>query len=357
MRRGGALIALMAAICLVCVPAGCAPKQKTPLRVFYAGSLIIPFDSIEKAYEAKHADIDLQMEGHGSIQVIRHVTDIHDLIDVAVTADYALIPMLMYHAQVPETGQPYASWYVKFATNRLALAFRPESRFAQEISSSNWYEILSKSDVKVGLSDPRFDAVGYRALMALQLAEQEYGQPSLFEDIIGNAFTLPVRARQQDGRISIHVPEIVETKKDSNLVMRAYSIQLINLLEAGSLDYAFEYESVVRQHGLQLLTLPDGINLGSEQFATQYKKVQVQLDFQRFAQVQPVFEGEVIGYGVTIPTNAPQPKLAEAFVAFLIGPEGQRILRDNQQPTLAPPLADNLAALPQALQPLCVALP
>ncbi len=49
----------------------------------------MPFDALEKAYEAEHPNIDIQTEGHGSIQVIRHVTEIHELIDVVVTADYA----------------------------------------------------------------------------------------------------------------------------------------------------------------------------------------------------------------------------------------------------------------------------
>jgi len=336
---------------------GCAAPQKTPVRVFFAGSMIIPFGELEKAYEAQHRDIDLYLEGHGSIQVIRHVTEIHELIDVVVTADYALIPMLMYTARIPQTAQPYAHWYVKFATNRLALAYRPQSRYASEINAENWYEIISRHGVKLGLADPRFDACGYRALMALQMAEKLYSQPTLFDDLITDSFKTPIRARQEDGRLIVRVPEIVETKDNTNIVLRGYSIQLINLLESGNLDYAFEYESVIRQHGLNLLPLPDSLNLGAEQYADQYARVQVQLDFQRFATVKPLFNGEVIAYGVTIPTNAPHPQEAEDFVAFLLGPEGQKVLQKNQQPLIVPPQVDHLDALPQSLRALCVAMP
>ena len=76
--------------------AGCRSNTKTPLSVFIAGSLMVPFDELEQAYEELHPDVDLRVEAHGSIQCVRHVTEIHDPIDVVIPADYALIPMLMY---------------------------------------------------------------------------------------------------------------------------------------------------------------------------------------------------------------------------------------------------------------------
>lgn len=88
--------------------AGCRSNTKTPLSVFIAGSLMVPFDELEQAYEELHPDVDLRVEAHGSIQCVRHVTEIHDPIDVVIPADYALIPMLMYSNTVSESGEPYA---------------------------------------------------------------------------------------------------------------------------------------------------------------------------------------------------------------------------------------------------------
>ncbi len=62
---------------------------------------------------------------HGSIQVMRHATELHEPIDVVATADASLIPMLMYAMNDPDTGQPYANWYIRFASNHLALAYNP----------------------------------------------------------------------------------------------------------------------------------------------------------------------------------------------------------------------------------------
>jgi len=294
------------------------------------------------------------MEGHGSIQVMRHVTEIHELVDVVATADYALIPLLMYANTVPETGQPYSGWHVKFAANRLALAYTSKSRHAAEINADNWYKIITRSDVQLGLADPRFDAAGYRALMALKLAEIVYDRPTLFVDATLGRFKTPITAQPENGQTVIHVPEILEPKPDAGIVMRGASVQLLALLESGDVDYAFEYESVIRQHDLQMVPLPDAVNLGAQALTEHYSQVQVQLDFRRFASVEPVFNGEVIGYGITIPSNAPRPREAEMFIAFLLGPEGQAVMQANHHPLLIPAETDHYDALPAKLKPFCV---
>lgn len=354
MRLRTTLITLVLIASLLAGLPACAPKEKSPLRVFFAGSLITPFADLEKAYEAAHPDVDVLMEGHGSIQVIRHVTEIHELIDVVVTADHALIPMLMYEKTVPETGKPYSEWYIKFASNRLALAYSPASKFADEINSDNWYRVITRTGVKLGIADPRFDAAGYRALMALKLAEAAYNKPTIFVDATLGQFRTPITAQQDGERTVIHVPEIVETKANSGIVIRGASIQLIALLESGDLDYAFEYESVIQQHGLQMVRLPESVNLGSAAHADGYAKVQVRMDFQRFLSVNPVFNGEVIGYGVTIPTNAPHAKAAEEFVAFLLGSEGKKVMEANHHPFISPMEGSHYDAIPKRLQSLCV---
>ena len=348
---------LLVGVFFLLTSSGCAPREKTPLHVLFAGSLIVPFQALEEAFEAQHPDIDVQLEGHGSIQVVRHVTEIHDLVDVAATADHTLIPMLMYPSRVPETDQPYADWYIKFATNRLSLAYTPESQYADEINQDNWYQVIARPDVKLGLSDPRFDASGYRSLMVLQMAEPFYDKITVFENVTMGRFKTPITVREEGGQAVIHVPEIVQPKPDTGILVRGASIQLIALLESGDLDYAFEYESVIQQHGLEMIRLPDALSLGVEEYADTYDQVQVQLDFQRFASVKPEFNGEVIGYGVTIPSNAPHPEQAAEFIAFLLGPEGRAVMEANAHPLITPPEAHHYEALPEALKALCVPMP
>jgi molybdate/tungstate transport system substrate-binding protein len=332
------------------------PTEKVPLSVFAAGSLIIPFEHLEKAFEAKYPGIDVQAEYHGSIQVMRHVTELHEPIDVVVTADSSLIPMLMYISKVPETGQPYADWYIRFASNHLALAYNADSKYADKINTDNWTEVIARPDVKTGIADPRFDASGYRALMAFALAEIAHQDYSLFGPMFDGQFSFPVTIFRGDELTTITVPEVLETKPESHIVLRGASVQLIALLESGDLDYAFEYESVIQQHGLKMLSLPAEVNLGERDFETLYNQVQVNLDFQRFATVKPQFRGEQIGYGITVPANAPHAEAAELFVAFLLSDEGRSLMEADHHPMFETFIADGYENLPANLQSLTVSM-
>jgi molybdate/tungstate transport system substrate-binding protein len=294
------------------------------------------------------------VEYHGSIQVIRHATDLHEPIDVVVTADASLIPMLMYESYVPETGQPYADWYIRFASNHLALAYNAGSKYSDEINVDNWTEVIARPDIKVGIADPRFDASGYRALMAFALAEMANENYGLFGPMFDRQFSFPVIIFRGDELTTITVPEVLETKMDSHIVVRGASVQLIALLESGDLDYAFEYESVIKQHNLRMLSLPAEVNLGEEDLESLYNQVQVDVDFQRFASVQPQFRGERIGYGVTIPAGALHPDAAAQFVAFVLGPDGRRVMKENYHPMFETSLADGYDRLPLTLQSLTV---
>lgn len=336
-------------IILIAFLTGCQDNSRKSVNIFIAGSLIEPFAELEKVYEAENPEIDLQVEAHGSIQVIRHVTEIHDLIDVVIPADYRLIPMMMYSNRIPETGDPYADFVIQIARNRLVLAFTSQSRYADEINDGNWYEILARKDVKFGLSDPRFDAAGYRTLMILQLAEEYYQNPSIFEKVFLGRFKKPISVQKDGKQQVVQVPELLEIKEGSNIVLRGGSVALLALLESGDVDYAFEYESVAHQHGLFYISLPLELDLSDPQYGDWYEKVLVKLDYQRFSTLVPEFEGEVITYGLTIPKNAPNPQEAQDFIRFFLGSEGRAIMESNFHPMLPSIVVDNKANVPESL--------
>jgi molybdate/tungstate transport system substrate-binding protein len=105
---------------------------------------------------------------------------------------------------------------------------------------------------------------------------------------------------------------------------------------------------VARQHGLEYVELPASIDLGDENLADHYASVRVKLDSRRFASVRPEFTG-----AFTIPANAPEPELARQFAAYLLGPDGRRILRADHQPLLTPPELDGAA--PREVRRACAA--
>jgi molybdate/tungstate transport system substrate-binding protein len=327
---------------------GTAEDKKTEIFILNAGSLVIPMEQLEKEFEELNPDIDVKYEGHGSIQVVRHITEIGDLADIAMVADYSLLPLLMYPAEMPDGGA-FADWHIQFATNQLGIAFTPESKYADEITADNWYEILRRADVNLGFSDPRLDAVGYRSLMLLQLAEEYYGDKEIFNDLVTSNFNATVRSSEYNYNYTITVPELLESTND-RIYLRGFSVQLLALLESNQIDYAFEYESVALQHGLNFIDLPAEIDLSQEKLTEYYDKVTVKLDYQRYKTVMPIFEGLPIIYGITIPYSAPHPEEAIRFIEFILGENGQKILRDNYQPPIDPVRSDNIQKVPEKLR-------
>ncbi len=313
------MLASFCLIVLLCSIAGCSSNEqqpKTVLKVVPAGSLLQPFDEVEKTFEAQHPDVDVQVEGHGSIQAIRQVTDLHRRIDVVAVADASLIPDLMFRPD-PATGTNFTDTYTPFATNSMVIAFTNKSRYADEITSENWYQVLSRPDVRIGISNPMLDAAGYRSIMVTLLADRYYQNSTIFPVLIGSHFTPPLVAEDIGGIMTVRLPEVLRPS-DEKLVIRDGSIFVLSHLEAGGIDYAFEYRSVAEGHDLRWINLPPEIDLSSTDFADEYGTVKVILGFKRFSAIGQDRTGQPIVYAVTIPNNAPNQELAQEFEDLVI---------------------------------------
>ncbi|WP_067049525.1 tungstate ABC transporter substrate-binding protein WtpA [Methanofollis ethanolicus] len=319
----GIPLMFLALVGLCVLATGCIGGDDTPttLKIVPAGSLLLPMEEIEAEFEASHPGVDVQVEGHGSIQCIRQVTDLHRDIDLVVVADEELIPDLMYRSVEGGEGN-YTDTYTPFATNRVVIAFTNQSRYADAITSENWYEVLSRPDVVVGISNPMLDAAGYRALMVTTLAERYYGDDEIFDAVLGNHLRPNVTVEEKDGVTSITLPEVLK-QETGKVRIRDGSIFLLSLLDAGGVDYAFEYLSVAEEHGLKYVTLPPEIDLGSAACQDNYRTVVVRLGFQRFGSIGSDRVGTPIVYAATVPNSAPHPDLAREFMAFMVAEFGK----------------------------------
>ena len=321
MPRVKFLLVALVLVILLCASSGCTTHEqnqdKTVLKVVPAGSLLQPFDDVEKAFETQHPDVDVQVEGHGSIQAIRQVTDLHRPIDVVAVADASLIPDLMYRKD-SMTGSNFTDSYVPFATNAMVIAYTNKSRYADKITPENWGEVLSRPDVRVGFSNPMLDAAGYRSIMVTLLADRYYHNMTLFPVIIGSHFIPPLVAENEGGIVTVRFPEVLRPS-DEKLVIRDGSIFVLSQLEAGGIDYAFEYQSVAEGHDLRWISLPPEIDLSSPDNADKYGQVRVMLGFQRFSTIGQDRTGQPIVYAITIPNSAPHRELAREFADFVVG--------------------------------------
>lgn len=333
MRR--VIACVVAVIVLSTMLLGCLGGDDTQvLYVYHAGSLSVPFEELESIFEDSHPNVDVRRESAGSVATIRKVTDQGKEPDVVGVADYSLIPDMMY--------DDYASWTVKFARNRIIIAYTEQSLYKDEINGTNWYEIFMRDGVKYGFSNPNDDPCGYRSQMVTLLAEDHYQNDSIFDDLI-EAYS----AITAEG-YNITVPETSQLNIDTSKVMvRSAEVDLMSALEAGEIDYLYIYQSVASQHeGVEYIQLPEAIDLSSTDFADEYAKVTLTIGNG------DVMIGKPIVYGVTIPTTVQNLELAIEFVELLITQEGQDIMESLGQPPIVPPRADNVGTMPSALQPL-----
>jgi len=311
-------------------------SQKVFLKVFCAGSLTLPFEDIKAQFEADHTNVEVQLEPGGSVTRVQKITELGEECDVLASADYTLIPSMMM-----TSDSNYTDWYITFAVNRMTIAYTDNSRYADEINSTNWYQTLRRSDVKWGFSDPNMDPCGYRSPMVIQLAEFEYGDDMIFEDLIEDNSDITVS--EVDGTYIIDANMTNLNPNTDRLMIREKSVDLVAFVQEGGLDYAFEYSSVAKQHGLEFLELPESIDLSSDNYKDVYKTVKVR-------KTTTISTGEPIFYSLTIPNNAPNPTLAEEFVKYIINEFGQSVLLDNAQPPVVPAITNDITKIPESLK-------
>lgn len=298
--------------------------SRRKLVVFCAGSLTIPLEKLKNIYERLNPDVEIILEPSGSLEAVRKVTELGKRCDVLALADYRLISIYLM--------DNYTSWGIAFASNRLVLCYTNNSKYADQINTENWYEILSKPDVKYGFSDPNKDPCGYRSIISIGLASLQLGEHILENLILSKS---NIKAIKDDETLHIYVPADLEINP-ATLEIRDKSLNLIALLEVGELDYAFEYKSVAVQHNLQYIELPPEINLGDPKYEGFYSKVKVHILYN--TDKKRIIEGAAIAYGITISPTAENLEDAIKFIQLLLGDAGRNIFESLGQPFLKEPI-------------------
>ena len=270
------------------------------LTVFHAGSLSVPMKNLAAAFEKENPGIWVQLEAAGSLACVRKITELDQICDVLALADYNLIDELL----IPK----YALWNILFATNELCLVYTDKSRRADQINPLNWFEILLDPEIRYGRSDPNADPCGYRTVLTMKLADRYYRGGKDWQKLL---------------------------EKD-NLYIRGKETDLNALLETQTIDYMFNYRSVAVQHGFRHLDLPDSINLGNPSLDTWYASVNVEVRGTGPG-TMITRKGASIVYGMTVPVNAPNPKLADKFIKFITDPgKGRLIIEQSGQTAIEP---------------------
>lgn len=171
------------------------------------------------------------VEAHGSAAVRRLVVDGLRDPDAVALADPRLFSGIADRATL-------------FATNALVVTYDPESAHADDLQD-DWRSAIAAEGVTIGRTDPSRDPLGYRTVMALELAERRYGVDA------GGVL-------------------------DSSTVFQETDV--LNVVEQGGVDAAFTYRSMAAERDLPAVSLPDAIDFSNPDYAEEYATVSYELD-------------------------------------------------------------------------------
>lgn len=168
----------------------------------------------------------------------------------------------------------WVSWYASFATSNVVLGYNPKSKFAAQIKSEPWYKAITIPGLKLGFTDPATDPKGKLVAEALS-----------------------------DTAKSQNMPALTTIENDKGDVFPEET--LVARLQSGQLDAGFFY--TVEAVPASIPTVP---LTGEDLKAT---------------------------YTISNLSGAPNEAGAEAFIAYLLGPSGQAVLKQDGFDLITPP--------------------
>ena len=191
------------------------------------------------------------------------------------------------------TGAGKTSGAMAIASTEMVIAYSPKSQFAPRFAREPWWRILQIPGIRFGRTDPITDPQGRNIIFVMQLAADFYHEPDLAQRILGSDM-------------------------NSQQIFTEPSVQA--RLQSGELDAASAYKVQPIAFGLPYISLPEEINLGSDQHAVEYRQASLTLNGR-------TYHPEPLIYYAAALNEAPHHAPALRFVEWLQGKSAQEIFR------------------------------
>ena len=259
------------------------PAAHGTVSVLYAGSLVNLMEHDLGPTFTRADGYGFQGFGAGSTELVAQIKGGIRQGDIFISAS----PKANKGLEGAHNGR-WVTWYIAFAKAPLVIGYNPSSKFASQLRSKPWYEVITQPGIRVGVTDPKLDPKGKLTVEAMKAAAAALHKPSLARAL--STFAV--------------FPEE----------------SLVGRLEAGQLDAGFFYANEAKEQHIPNVALT------------------------------PVNKDAT--YTVTILKRAADPQAAEAFVAFLLGPTARAMLAAHGLTVLAPKLTGSSAAVPDRLRAL-----
>ncbi len=284
LRRGLLLAALSFA--LVPAMASAQPAGTGPVNVLYAGSLVNLMErGIGPAFD-KAGGASFRGYAGGSDKLANEIKGKLVPGDVFISAN----PRVNDGLTGAKNGG-WVDWYVTFAQSPLVIGYNPSSRFAADLKSKPWYEVLQEPGIRIGRTDPKLDPKGRLTLALLKKAAAIYKIPDLSKTVLGDPEN----------------PAQVLPEED-----------LVGRLQSGQVDVGFFYSTETTDLKIPAITLPPPTALSAR-------------------------------YTATVLNNAPNSAGAVQFLAFLLGLQGKALMQAHGLDLLAPTITGDIHTVPPAI--------
>jgi molybdate/tungstate transport system substrate-binding protein len=211
--------------------------------------------------------------------------------DIFIAADFRVIPQHLI-----DVTPSYATGEAVFASDPIVLAYNPTA--ISGVNSTNWYEKIQAPGIDLGVPNASADPLGSNVIFTLELEDAAVGTHGLlyshFFSGAQGGFAKPTRNTE-------YVPENGAGVALTQDEVQAYLI----------------YESYAKAENLSYLTLSPLVNLGgfSASDVANYENASTTV---LSGTSTKVVVGAPALFALTVPTNAPDPALGNAFAAWLL---------------------------------------
>lgn len=215
------------------------------------------------------------------------------------------------------------SWAIAFSSSPLVVAYNPKSKYAPELNAiksgqkplADLFTLMAQPGFHLGRTNPNTDPQGQAFYEMIELAIKKYNlSPGLVQKILG-----PV--------------------DNSHEVYSETGI--LSLLQSGGLDAASAFLPEAVQRHLAYIPLPTSLNFSSQADISLYQSATVHLSNGSIVKGVPLT--------IDITTVGTPTPAAKSFIHFLLGAQGQAIMKKAGYPTFSPVVIGNRQALPKGV--------
>lgn len=254
-----------------------AGARAAELQVLHADSLAGPMRELKRAFEAKNPGTTLVLKAGVSRDLAERIVR-GEPCDVFAPSAPAVIDQDLMGTKMVGTDVDAATWYVVFSANEMVIVTAKGNPLGiRQVSD------LAKPGVKLARVTGEKDLATGRTIEFVRRATAQEGNPGLAQKIVDAAPADPARPTS--------VPSTLSAVKDGSA-------------NAGIVYYS---AAVAARGDVDIVRFADSVNLS-----------------------------DAIRNAATVPAGSRNAREATAFVAFLLTPEAQGILKDTGQPPVVP---------------------